>query len=70
MNRYELMRYERGLTRARVARESGVSVTTIIGLEDGSVAKPSAPTAAALARVYGMTVAQLLGVDEPQTEAA
>lgn len=71
MNRYELRRYEVGLSRADVAAQSGVPERTIRALESGQVSKPAARTAKALADVYGVTVADLLGVDvQPSKEAA
>lgn len=62
MNRLELMRYDRGLTRAEVAERSGVSIRTLQNLETGN-ARPSAPTAKALADFYEVSVADLLGIE-------
>lgn len=62
MNRFELLRYERGLTQGEVAEGSGIPVRTVRSLE-GATDRPSAPTAKALADFYGMSVAELLGID-------
>jgi len=64
MNRYALMRYERGLTRGDLAAGSGVPERTLRSLENGNVVRPSAPTAKALADYYGIPVATLLGLQE------
>jgi len=70
VNRYRLLRYERGLTRSEVAGGSGVPERTIRDLEHPERERPpSAPIAKALADFYGMSVAELLGVD-PAPEAA
>lgn len=69
MNRYELLRYERGLTRNEVAEQSGVPLRTVRALENGQSNRPSAPTAKALADFYGITVAELLGIDHEETVA-
>lgn len=70
MNRYELMRYERGLTQEQVGAGSGVPTRTVRSLEDGNVARPSARTAKALADFYGMTVREFLGLDDDQERVA
>jgi DNA-binding XRE family transcriptional regulator len=62
MNRFELLRYERGLTQAEVAEGSGIPVRTIRSLEVGDP-KPSAPTAKALASFYEISISDLLGVE-------
>lgn len=64
MNRYELLRYERGLSRVEVAESAGVPLNTLVRLESGGTTRPSAPTAKALADFYEITVAELLGVEE------
>lgn len=64
MNRYERMRYERGLSRADLAEKTGLHRNTLMGIENGTVERPAAATAKALADFYGITVAELLGVDE------
>lgn len=63
VNHFQMLRYERGLTVQDVARRSGVSHMTIARLESGETAKPLAPVAAALAKVYGVTIAELLDLD-------
>lgn len=62
MNRFELIRYEHGLTRGELASASGVNERTLRYIEAGS--KPSAPTAKALADFYKISVAELLGVND------
>lgn len=64
MNRFELLRFEKGLTRVEVAAGTGVKQRTLRAIETGQVSRPSAPVAKALADFYGMSVAELLGVDE------
>lgn len=63
MNRFELLRYERGLTREAVAAASGVNTQTLKRLENDDTERPSAPTAKALADFYEMSVAELLGIE-------
>lgn len=58
----ELARYEAGLSIEEAAARAGVSQRTLTRLERGGT-KPSAATARAIADVYGITVAQLLGID-------
>jgi transcriptional regulator with XRE-family HTH domain len=62
MNRITLLRYERGLSRAQVGRAVGVSAKQL-GLIERGEAVPRPATAKALANFYGVTVAELLGVD-------
>lgn len=64
MNRFELMRYERGLTQQEVAEGAGVSRPTVMRLEQLREPKPTVRVAKALADFYGMTVAEFLGLDE------
>ena len=61
MNRYELLRFEKGVTRIEVAAESGVPERTIRAIENGD-SRPSAPTAKKLADYYEMPVAEFLGL--------
>lgn len=63
MNRLELLRYERGLTRRDVSEGSGVPERTVRHVER-EAHRPSPKTAKALADFYEITVAELLGVDE------
>lgn len=69
MNRFELLRYEKGLTRGELASAAGVSERTIRYLETVEVVKPAAATAKALADFYGISVATLLGVDASERVA-
>lgn len=64
MNRFELLRYERGESVAGVAARSGVAVGTLRRLEAEEDVKPSAPVAKALANYYGLSIADLLGLEE------
>jgi transcriptional regulator with XRE-family HTH domain len=63
MNRYALMRYERGLTQGEVADGAGVSVRTLRQLEQTDGMQPSAPTAKALADFYGLSIREFLGLN-------
>jgi transcriptional regulator with XRE-family HTH domain len=69
MNRYEALRCSRELTQEQVADGSGVSRGTIIRLENLANPRPSHKVARALAEFYGVTVADLVGVDA-QADAA
>jgi len=64
MNRYALLRFERGLTRDQVSEASGVHRNAIARLENGETKLPQADTAKALADAYKITVAELLGVED------
>lgn len=68
MNRYALLRYERGLTRKDLAAGSGVPERTLRSLETGDV-RPSAPTAKALADFYDLSITELLGIDDEKAAA-
>jgi transcriptional regulator with XRE-family HTH domain len=63
MNRFERLRFERGLTLGQVADGSGVSMSTVIRLERNGQ-KPGAATAKALADFYDIPVAELLGLED------
>lgn len=65
MNAAELARYEAGLSVEQAAELAQVGERTIRRIESGE-SKPQAPIAKALAKTYGVTVAQLLGVDVDQ----
>lgn len=70
MNTFERARYNAGLRIKDAAKTSNVHERTIRRLEDGSIEKPSAPVAKALADVYGITIEQLLGLPaDPPAEA-
>jgi len=68
MNRFERIRFERGYTRKQVQHGAGISYPTIVRLETG-VNKPTAPIAKALADFYGMTVQELLGLEDEPSES-
>jgi transcriptional regulator with XRE-family HTH domain len=62
VNRYRLMRFERGLTLDQLSEATGVSPRTLLRLERDQT-MPAATTAKALADFYGLTVAELLGLE-------
>lgn len=62
MNAFERLRFERGLTLREVSEGSGVSMSTVIRIEGDQ--KPGAATVKALAGFYGVSVAELLGLEE------
>lgn len=64
MNRFELARYEAGLTIAQAADKAAVSIRTIRRAESAETDAPTAPVVKALSRVYRKPVAWLLDVDE------
>jgi transcriptional regulator with XRE-family HTH domain len=63
MNRFELLRYERGLTISEVAEGTGLAIGTLRRLEDPD-AKPTAPVVKRLADYYKVPVADLLGLKD------
>lgn len=63
MNRFEELRYERGLTQQQVADGAGISRGTVIRLERSRRPKPTAGVAKALAEFYEITLGDLLPVD-------
>jgi transcriptional regulator with XRE-family HTH domain len=69
LNRWRLLRYERGETIADVASSSGVSASTLLRLEGTEGYRPSATIAKALAEYYGVSVGELLA-DSPDRKAA
>lgn len=58
MNRFLLLRVQRGLTQEQVAEKSGLSRQTISRLEQG--AEPNGPTIKRLADAYGLKVERLM----------
>ena len=64
MNRLKLLRYERGVDLTEVAEATGVTRQTLGRWEAGSTVQPNASTAKAIADYYGITVAELLGVED------
>lgn len=69
MNRFELLRYERGASRKEVVEATGINERTLGALERGEIKKPGAEAAKALATFYGVTVADLLGVEDRSAAA-
>jgi transcriptional regulator with XRE-family HTH domain len=67
MNRFEQLRFERGLTIRDVQRGAELSYPTLIRLERGG--EPTAPVAKKLADFYGITVAGLLGNEPTDDES-
>ena len=63
--RVENARRLRMWTQARLAREAGVSPTTISGIETGKIARPHFGTLGKLARALGVAPEELLGSREP-----
>jgi transcriptional regulator with XRE-family HTH domain len=63
MNRFERLRFERGLTQAEVATGAEISIRTVIRLEREE-RKPSAAIVKALADFYEIPVAELLGLED------
>jgi transcriptional regulator with XRE-family HTH domain len=63
VNRYRLLRFERGLEIEEVAQGAGLHRHTVRRLETGETPEPSAATAKALADFYGISVPSLLGID-------
>jgi DNA-binding XRE family transcriptional regulator len=59
--RLESIRRLRMWTQARLAREAGVSPTTISGIETGKTGRPHFGTLGKLARALGVTPEELLG---------
>lgn len=57
------LRKERGMTRYRLARESGVSYSYLVGIEEGKHS-PSMNIALKIAAALGVTVAELIGEGE------
>lgn len=64
VNAFELARYRSGLSIKDAAANAEVNERTIARIESGEIQRPSAPVVNALARVYNVDVAALLGVGE------
>lgn len=56
-------------TQARLAREAGVSPTTVSGIETGRISRPHFGTLAKLARALEVDPRALLSLEEPAPEA-
>jgi transcriptional regulator with XRE-family HTH domain len=69
MNRFELARYEAGLTIAQAAERASVSIRTIRRAERGEDA-PTAPVVKALADAYEKPVVWLLEAEPGEKAAA
>ena len=70
MNSFALRRYEAGLSLVAAAKKSGVGRTTLSRLENGHTERPSADVAKKLAKIYKVTVAELLDVGPDEKAAA
>lgn len=64
MNAIRRLRFERGVTQRAVADATGLDRTTVIRLENSATPRPTATVAKALADYYGVTVDQLLGLEQ------
>lgn len=60
MNRWYLLRVERGLTQQEVADRAGLSRQTVARLEQKDDVEPNAPTIKKLADAYGLKVDALV----------
>lgn len=58
------LRMNRGVTLARLSKETEVSVRTLIRLENGETTSPNADTAKRLADFYGVAVTDMWPVDD------
>jgi transcriptional regulator with XRE-family HTH domain len=65
--RLENIRRVRMWTQARLAREAGVSPTTVSGIETGKIARPHFGTLGKLARALGVAPEELLDSHEPSS---
>ena len=63
--RVENIRRLRMWTQARLAREAGLSPTTVSGIETGKIGRPHFGTLGKLARALGVAPEELLGSGEP-----
>jgi transcriptional regulator with XRE-family HTH domain len=63
--RVEGARRQRMWTQARLAREAGVSPTTVSGIETGKIGRPHFGTLGKLALALGVAPEELLGPREP-----
>ena len=63
--RVENLRRLRMWTQARLAREAGVSPTTVSGIETGKIGRPHFGTLGKLARALGVAAEELLDSREP-----
>ncbi|MDQ3604521.1 MAG: helix-turn-helix domain-containing protein [Actinomycetota bacterium] len=63
--RLENVRRLRMWTQARLAREAGVSPTTVSGIETGKIGRPHFGTLGKLARALGVAPEELLDLREP-----
>ncbi len=59
--RHIAAREQAGLTQVEESRESGVSATTISGIESGKILNPHFRTIIRLSRVLGVSPEELLG---------
>ena len=65
--RLRRLRREHKLSREEFARECGIAARTVINYENGTRI-PVADKAIKMARLFGLTVEELLGIDFPEAE--
>jgi len=58
------LRDERDWTQTDLEAESGVSHTTIVGIETGRISNPRTATLRRLARAFGMSLEEFLGEED------
>jgi transcriptional regulator with XRE-family HTH domain len=63
INKWEALRFERGLTQREVAEGSGISLSTLIRVEKGTQ-RPGAGVVKAAADYFGVQVTDLMAPDE------
>src|SRR4051794_38734995 len=61
--RLQLARKRAGLTQQELCQKAGLSYSTLAKIERGAIRSPSVFTVANIARATGMTLEDLLGVD-------
>ena len=66
-NRLQMLRKGKKLSRAALGEALGVSATAVYKWEKG-LAEPSLSTLQQLAGIYGLTVGELLGEEQPELD--
>ena len=62
LNRMKKLREEKGLSKSAVAEAVGITVSAILKYE-ASITQPSVYAAWKLAKLYGVTIEELMGYD-------